>query len=454
MPIPRALVCLALALCWPGPAAAERSAEHLVLVSIDGLRPDFYLDDGWPAPMLQRRAREGAHARRIRGVFPSVTYPSHTTILTGALPARHGIHYNSPFEPTGQTGRWHWESDGIRVPTLWQAARAAGLATANVNWPVSVGAPVDHNLPEVWSLDPETDPLGPMRQLSAPPGLVEELEREATGRLTASNFHIDQLTRDDRAGDIAAYLLETYRPGLLTVHLIETDHFQHDEGRSGPTVTLAVAAADRALAQMVEAAARAGILERTAFIVTGDHGHTNRHTRLAPNVWLAGAGLLEARPDRGRWRAAFHTSGAAAFLHLADPDDEAAVAAVRRLLADQPGRIRKLFRVVERDELDRLGAAPEAVLALAPVPGVDLSRSAEPPLLQRATGATHGYLPDEPEMHTGLVLWGAGVEPGASAERLGMEQIAPLAAALLDLDFTAPDGVLPAGLLAPLPESP
>ncbi len=200
---------------------------------------------------------------------------------------------------------------------------------------------------------------------------------------------------------------------------------------------------------MVEAAARAGILARTAFVITGDHGHTDLHTRLAPNLWLAEAGLLEPQPDRGQWRAAFHTSGAAAFLHLADPEDREAVVIVRRLLAEQPARIRRLFRVVEHAELDRLGAAPEAQLALAPVPGVEVSSSAKPPLLRPAEGATHGYLPDEPEMHTGLVLWGAGVRPGARVDRLGMEQIAPLVAALLGLDLEAPDGTLPAGLLAP-----
>ena len=62
----------------------------------------------------------------VRGVFPTVTYPSHTTLITGAMPARHGIYYNSPFEPGGQTGRWYWEADAIRVPTLWDAVREAG----------------------------------------------------------------------------------------------------------------------------------------------------------------------------------------------------------------------------------------------------------------------------------------------------------------------------------------
>ena len=109
--------------------------EHVVLVSIDGLRPEFYLDPSWPAPMLQQMVAEGAHADAVRGVFPSVTYPSHTTLVTGALPAHHGVYYNSPFEPGGQTGRWYWEASAIRADTLWRAVHRAGGRSAAVGWP-------------------------------------------------------------------------------------------------------------------------------------------------------------------------------------------------------------------------------------------------------------------------------------------------------------------------------
>ena len=131
---------------WVLPAQ-ERASEHVVLISIDGLRPEFYLDRSWPAPMIQQMRREGTHARGARGIYPSVTSPTHTKNVTGALPAEHGIHYNSPFEPGGQTGRWYWDAQAIRVPTLWDAVRAANFTSASLSCPVSVGAPVDWNLP-------------------------------------------------------------------------------------------------------------------------------------------------------------------------------------------------------------------------------------------------------------------------------------------------------------------
>ena len=76
----------------PPKAGAEPRADHVVLISVDGFRPDFYIDESWPAPMIQQMAREGARAERVRGVFPTVTYPSHTTIVTGLDPYQHGVH--------------------------------------------------------------------------------------------------------------------------------------------------------------------------------------------------------------------------------------------------------------------------------------------------------------------------------------------------------------------------
>lgn len=445
-------VALGLALLatslFVGAAGAAPLAEHVVLVSVDGLRPEMVLDPAWPAPTLQQRRATGAWAEAVEGVFPSVTYPSHTTLVTGVVPARHRIDYNEVFEPAGETGRWHWEASRIRVPTLWELVRVAGGRTASIGWPVTVGASIDDNVPEVWSLEAGADAVAVLRAASRPAGLFEELEREATGRLTSANFTYGSLARDDRAGEAAAYLLARRRPSLLLVHFYDVDHSQHDFGRDSPRLRRAVAAVDRAIGKIVEAAEAAGIADRTAFVVTGDHGFIDTHTLLAPNVWLVEAGLRGAGSDRGGdWRATFHTASASAFLHLRDPADRAAVDGARARLAALPTGIRQLFRLVERDELDRLGAAPDAVLALAPSPGATFTIASTGAAVRPSRGANHGFLPAEPRIRTGLVAWGAGIRPGAVAPLLRLVDVAPLVAALLGLDLRDADGALPAGFL-------
>lgn len=428
-------------------APEGRPVDHVVLISIDGLRPEFYLDASWPAPTLQQMAREGAAARGVRTVYPSVTYPSHTTMVTGVRPARHGIHYNTPFEPEGQTGRWYWEFDGIRARTLWEAVREAGGTTAAVNWPVTVGAPIDYNIPEVWSLDEGFGATRPVREAAHPPGLLEELEREAVGALSDADVSPDWVGRQARSGQMGAYLIETYRPTLTAVHLIAVDHFEHEDGRDSPMVRRALASADTAVGEMLDAARRAGIADRTAFVITGDHGFFDVHSTLAPNVWLAEAGLLEPRRDRGDWRAAFHTASASAFLHLRDPGDQEAADRVREILAALPAAMRRLFRVVEREELDRLGVDPAAVLALSPEPGISMSSSAGGAALRPGSGGNHGFFPDYPELHTGFVAAGAAIARGRRIERMELVDVAPTIAMLLGLELPEVEGVAYPGII-------
>src|ERR1700709_678443 len=83
-------------------------AKYVILVSIDGLRPDFYMDTDWPTPNLQFLKAHGVYAQGVRGIFPTVTYPSHTTIITGAYPAKHGVVDNEIFSAdTGATSVWY-----------------------------------------------------------------------------------------------------------------------------------------------------------------------------------------------------------------------------------------------------------------------------------------------------------------------------------------------------------
>ncbi len=439
------LLILVAVVAWA--QTASRPADHVVLVSVDGLRPEFYLEESWPAPMLQMMSREGFHAERMKTVFPSVTYPAHTTIVTGRHPAEHGIYYNSPFEAGGETGVWFWEEADIQGPTLWDAARAAGMKTASIFWPVSVGAPVDWNVPEIWPLDWQVDEFtDPMRRTATPPGLVEELEREATGRLSSLNFSFGRFNLDDKSSEMAAYLLGTYKPQLLTLHLLAVDGVQHDEGKQGPRLAMALSALDRAIARLVEAAEQAGILERTTFVITGDHGFIDLHTRVSPNVWFVEAGLMQPRPDRGDWRATIHHTSVAGFVFLADPTDRQTLARVREVLKAQSPEVRALFIVLERQELDRLQGAPDAALGIAPAPGVDISSSYDPPAIQPTEGASHGFLPDYPEMATGFVAWGAGIASGGSAAEMTLVQVAPLVASLLDLDLEGADAPLPKGI--------
>ncbi|AWW33249.1 alkaline phosphatase family protein [Echinicola strongylocentroti] len=441
------IACIAL-LMFQHRSHAQHTAlsEHVVLISIDGFRPEFYLEKEWPSPNLQAMAKEGVRSLGVTGVFPSVTYPSHTSIITGYPPAVHGIYYNAPFEPDGQTGKWYWESELIQAPTLWHAVRENGMKSASFLWPVSVNAPIDYNIPEYWSLE-GYGRIEPMREMENPKGLMAEMELNVLGKLNEKTFNGDYLNREDRIGDMAGYVLETYRPNLITVHLIAADHFQHSEGREGPMVYKSIGAIDRAIGKIMEAADRAGLTEKTTYIITGDHGFVNTHSAISPNIWLVEAGLMENQKDRGDWKAAFHTSGASAFLHLKDQDDHESLEKVKEILKNLPASTKKLFRVVDRKELDTVGADPNAVLALAPIQGISFSSATQGPIIKPAVGGTHGYFPDFDEIETGFIAWGAGIEGNVEIQEMKLVDIAALVNQLLDLSMELPESTYYPGMI-------
>lgn len=117
----------------------SESPRHIVVISIDGLRPEFYLSEDFDAPTLREFARSGVHAKAVESVYPSFTYPAHASIVTGVRPAKHGIASNWEFTDRGP-GDWFWESKYLQMPTLWDRAKRQGKTTAIVssrNRPVS-----------------------------------------------------------------------------------------------------------------------------------------------------------------------------------------------------------------------------------------------------------------------------------------------------------------------------
>lgn len=442
----------ALIAVWVIGSAARAQDKHVVLISVDGLRPEFYLDPSWSMVNLRQKMRTGAYAEGVRGSFPTVTYPSHTTIVSGVLPAKHGIYYNTPVEPLGISGKWFWYFKDIKVPTIWTAARAAGLKTAGVSWPVTVGAPIDWNLPEYVILPKnkgeKKDEIKALYMESNPKSLYQEVQDNAIGQFGEYGANFDYYNSDQNKARMAAYILRRYKPAFLALHIALTDHFEHEQGREGDKVRSAVAGADQAIKTVMDAAERAGIAGNTTFIITGDHGFVDIHTRLNPNFILSQIGLYNPE-KKDEWKAYFQASGGSAFLHLRDPRDKASLEKVRKALAALPEGVKRLFHVLDSKQLAEAQGDPNASLALAAYQGLSFGATASAGLLSAAKGGTHGYLPtDFKQIETGLVAFGRGIKPGVVLPLMGQEDIAPLVAGLLGLDLQT-DGVLYPGMLIP-----
>src|SRR5512147_2841025 len=132
----------------------HRAQSRLIVLSVDGMHPSLYRSAselGLNVPNLCDLAACGASAEAVESIYPSSTYPAHATLVTGVAPRVHGIYSHlTSLDPTESARPWHWFAAAIDVPTLWNLARSHGLKTAAISWPVSAGAPIDFNIPEIW----------------------------------------------------------------------------------------------------------------------------------------------------------------------------------------------------------------------------------------------------------------------------------------------------------------
>jgi predicted AlkP superfamily pyrophosphatase or phosphodiesterase len=415
-------------------ALAQSPAKYVVVVTIDGFRPNFYLEEKWSAPNLKAMMQNGAHAFGVNSVFPSVTYPSHTTIVTGVPPAKHGIFYNALFAKDSATkGQIYWHIDQINSPTLWEVTQNAGLKAASVNWPVSVGAPTVFNISDVGAKGPKV-----MEDSTNPRGISATLKKNLLNDAPDIKVGIDK-----NVATIAAWVIKTEKPNLMTVHLLGMDHVQHVHGRNGPEIEQAIVLADSAVGIIRKAIEEAGIKDNTLLIVTGDHGFYDVTTAVGPNVWLKEWGLLESEDN---WKAKFHTAGGGAFMFLKDKNDATTLNTVMRKLKSLPDADKKYFQVVDRKKLGSIGADPNVVLALSGLNGASFNARTNTLAVDKGKGGTHGYLPETRNIQTGFVAEGKGLNKQTRINEMDLKDISAIVVKYLGLTMPASEGKVPKNL--------
>lgn len=415
----------------------NKPERHVVVISIDGLRPEFYLSDDFETPTLKALVKNGAYAKACETVFPSLTYPAHTSIVTGVLPAKHGIFANTLFSmDTGPSPRWYWETEHLKAPTLWQIARKNGRTVGICFWPVSVGADVNWLLPEVWSLESHKETLGLMFKHGTK-GLFAEMAL-AAGVPKFENLK-SKAEVDPLIAGAAAYILGRYKPHLMLIHMAGTDEIQHKHSRDDPKVKEIVKAIDAQIARIVKAAEKAKL--NAVFVVVGDHGFEDYRETVSPNVVLAQAGLIDGdRRFLKAWKAYAHTTGGSCGVFAKDEESAKKAREALEKAAVQKERI--LYRIIDRKELDQLGYDPRAAFALVPEKGIAFDSSREGELTRAGDGThgTHGHLPTRAGLATGFIAGGPGIKKGLVLDRMHVIDIGPTLAKLMGLEMKDVDG--------------
>ncbi|HEY7600752.1 MAG TPA: alkaline phosphatase family protein, partial [Candidatus Limnocylindrales bacterium] len=273
-----------------GPAALP---SHVLLISVAGLGPERYRRD--PAaqalsmPALTTLAEAGVAADVVEGVTPASLYPAHATLVTGELPAQHGIAADRLLGPQGVRTAHFTHASRLHAATLWQRSTEAGRRVAALAWPTTVGGEIAMLLPDLEPMRGGETWLGVQADAATPALLA--LARANGGDAPAANQRGP--ARDGVLVGIACSLLSSPQPpALLLLRLSQTEPVLLRNGPGSPEVEAAFAQTDREIARLFGCLRRGPARDSAAVLVTGDHGFAPVYSVLAPNVALAQAGLL------------------------------------------------------------------------------------------------------------------------------------------------------------------
>jgi predicted AlkP superfamily pyrophosphatase or phosphodiesterase len=427
------------------PARPGSDGPPLVVLSIDALHPSYVLEAdrlGYAVPHLRRLVKEGSFARAVTGVLPTVTYPSHTTLVTGVAPVRHGIFYNNPFDPLARNqDGWYWYAEDIRVPALWDVASDAGLVVAGVDWPVTAGARIQHNIVQYWRTDvPDAADDRKLSRLLSTPGLLAEAERDLGPYPSGYAYDVPA---DRRRAAFSAWILEKRRPRLHLSYFSGLDEEQHLTWPGHPKAMQALEEIDALVGQLRAAAERAGN-GRALFAVVSDHGHVRatREFRLNEALRAKGLILLNERGKITDWKAKAWGSGGSAAVMLKDPADEATRRLVRSLLDRYAtGDDAPIQRVLDAEAARAAGGFEGAAFVVAVKTDTRITGRMEDPVVGPGLPeGEHGHLAENPEMDASFFLAGPGVPAASDLGRVDMRDIAPTLAGLLGLKMPKAEG--------------
>ena len=413
-----------------GPAFAQAPAKErmVIVISLDGF-PAYALDDPkLPIPTLRRLMQSGVSAR-MGTVNPTVTWPNHTSMVTGVRGDEHGLLANGTIS---KTGAWPpvkvdptiEKEKMVHVPTVYDAAYQAGLSTAQVDWVAINKAPTI-----TWAFGEQASAEGPVER--------EMIDKRVIAAADIENFDKSNiLFRDQIWTRAAVYLIREHKPNLLLFHLLSLDSVHHQFGPKTLAATAAFAFLDGCVDRVVEAVGAAGMTERTTFIVVSDHGFKRYTKQIRPLVALAASGLSD--------KAYVLAEGGTAYVYF----DKSQAAALTPKVMQALSGVEGIDRIIGPDGFAALGLPqperdPEmGQLLLTAKDGYAFSGAMGGPVTAAVPqqGGSHGYLASDPDMDAIFIASGYGVRGGGKLDKVANIDVASTIAKLLGVALPTAKG--------------
>ena len=305
--------------------------------------------------------------------------------------------------------------NNIRVKTLPEEVTRAGKTVCSILFPVTGGAKIKYNLPEIPGHVPVWQRIWDTFSYGSPGFVASSLLRKG---YLLRYFKTSQI--DDFAAAVAGSIIKRKQPDLVMVHFLDADVAKHRYGPYSAHSRASLVRLDRRLGKMMEAIEKAGLKESMSVMVFSDHNCRDVHTSIRPNFIRRSFGIS----DRDAY---FHCSQGVCFLRFTDPKKKDEVAAFVKIFLENPGVDRLLTAV----EMHESGAGTEFAYGFSAASGYSFGR--------KQLGQ-HGYSLDRDQYHTFYAVSGRHIPQGEVRTGGSLLNICPLAVDLLDLEPWSMDG--------------
>ena len=295
-------------------------------------------------PGFARVIREGSYVPRMRGVYPTLTYPSHVSIISGRSPKSHGIVNNRRFEPEQPKPEWFWFERDIQGDTLIRAAKRRGKRVGAFLWPVSAGARIDSNFAEIMPTRPWHNQL--VRSLvNGTPHTILPMERRF-GKLRSG---IDQPQLDDFTEACTDYMIEHLNADMLFIHFLDVDTNKHAYGADSEETRAAIRRIDGRIQRIFQWRDAQPDRDEIDLVFLSDHSQIDTPNMLFPLNDFVRMGLVTRSGDTvGDFTACPFSAGGSCYVYL-PADRRGEEAALRE-------RLTAYARMTEGIEQVRFGA--------------------------------------------------------------------------------------------------
>lgn len=408
-------------------------------------------------PNFLRLLKNACEVQEVRTIYPSITYPAHTSMVTGCYAGKHGVYSNYSFALENKGDSWQWFHSAVKVEDIFSAAKAAGYSTGAVFWPVTGCHPdVDYLLNEYWMPVPGDS----LRQAFSRSGSSEEVLC-----IVDKNEHLlpPQHVKGGKKNMMiqpeidrfliacACDIIRQYKPEVMFVHNGIMDGTRHKYGVFSANTRPALDFLDEQLGQVADALEDAGVLKETDFVLASDHGQRDFVRILKLNVFLADNGLLDVSAD-GKiidYTAYSISNAMSSMVYLKNPDSQADFDRVKAVLEKLAGEgIYGFTRFFTKKEVrEQYGLDGDFSFVIESDGYTSFSDQCTRPVVKeqdftdfRYGRASHGYLPELGPQPVFLAK-GPSFKENVTIPRRPIVDEAPTYAKILGVSLPEADGV-------------